>query len=474
MNEDEKKTHETISKFEVSVSSEYDLQISGTRKRKKSGISHGPPQKKIKTKEMFDLSAEVLQKLYKDLKSQKNSFIVVNLQNRASLVSLPPTTDPDPLISSEITDDRCSFRQFAYERNLEFSSLRRAKFSTLLLLYKLHMERHYVCKACNEKMRTSWHCTVCCDFDLCRNCYSEGKHPHQMKQRYLYNDRLNAYKEGLRNSLSFIQHAHECKKEKCEVNGCKNFKKYLRDHWKYCIVKDVRCWQCSALLEVLKDHARGCKNDQCQILLCTFLKKKLRQRAVEIARKRNIFDRWRSNSLPTATDTGCANALQQPNEKSSTPCNNVSQFCFVSTSNYPVHRWTANVDALERLHSGVYATKASKLDNPEHVKLNFDKYRRGAGYIAMILHAINCPSEKNNSQPCYLVKYPQAKDALDHIKICENKGQCNYEPCEWFKHWNDCKSRKCLLCQMAIQIARKCLSSSGEWVANPPPSTSSQ
>lgn len=206
-----------------------------------------------------------LKSFSKDLKSEKNSFIVVKLQNRASLDSPPSTTDPDPLICSEIVDDRCSFRQFAYERNLEFSSPRRATFSTLLLLYKLHMQRHYVCKACNEKIFTSWHCTVCCDFDLCKNCYGEGKHPHQMKQRYLYNDRANVYKERLRNSLSFIQHVHECTSDKCEVKRCRNFKNYLPHHWKYCILKGVRCWQCSTLMEVLKDHAKACKNDQCQI-----------------------------------------------------------------------------------------------------------------------------------------------------------------------------------------------------------------
>lgn len=114
------------------------------------------------------------------------------------------------------------------------------------------------------------------------------------------------------------------------------------------------------------------------------------------------------------------------------------------------------------------------MDTSEHAILNFDEARKGAGYIAMILHALDCPSEKNYSQPCHLEKYPRAKNALDHIKICENKGQCNYEPCEWFKHRNDCESRKCQLCQMAKQIGRKCFSSSGESVASAHTSTSSQ
>jgi E1A/CREB-binding protein len=83
-----------------------------------------------------------------------------------------------------------AFLNFACNKNYEFSSLRRAKFSTMALLYELHTsttERfRYYCNRCRQQCDTCYYCTVCDDFNLCEKCYNiQLKHQHQMELRIL-------------------------------------------------------------------------------------------------------------------------------------------------------------------------------------------------------------------------------------------------------------------------------------------------
>ena len=40
----------------------------------------------------------------------------------------------------------------------------------------------YTCNSCHHTIKTSYHCTICDDFDLCTKCYSRYGHPHKMKK----------------------------------------------------------------------------------------------------------------------------------------------------------------------------------------------------------------------------------------------------------------------------------------------------
>jgi hypothetical protein len=97
---------------------------------------------------------------------------------RALLASLKPdTSDPDPAISSPVTDSRHVFLELCQFRHYQFDSLRRAKHSSLMLLYHLqnpHDKRcHACCSHCDEKIHSlRWHCDECPNFDLCGNCYT--------------------------------------------------------------------------------------------------------------------------------------------------------------------------------------------------------------------------------------------------------------------------------------------------------------
>ena len=91
-------------------------------------------------------------------------FFVIRLRPQANH-ELPPIVDPDPHISNELMDGRDSFLTMAREKHFEFSSLRRAKLSTMALLYELHNQGRdsfvYTCNSCKTHVETRYHCQVC-------------------------------------------------------------------------------------------------------------------------------------------------------------------------------------------------------------------------------------------------------------------------------------------------------------------------
>ena len=92
-------------------------------------------------------------------------FFVIRLHNQQIAASLPPITEPDPAMSCELMDGRDAFLTTARENHYEFSSLRRAKLSSMALLYQLHNQGKdafvYTCDNCKAAVETRYHCTQC-------------------------------------------------------------------------------------------------------------------------------------------------------------------------------------------------------------------------------------------------------------------------------------------------------------------------
>ena len=90
-------------------------------------------------------------------------FFVIRLQS--SNASLPAIRDPDPLVTSDLMDGRDAFLMSAREKHYEFSTLRRAKFSSMAMLFELHTQGRdnfvYTCNACKANMETHYHCSTC-------------------------------------------------------------------------------------------------------------------------------------------------------------------------------------------------------------------------------------------------------------------------------------------------------------------------
>lgn len=79
--------------------------------------------------------------------------------------ALPPIVDPDPLMACDLMDGRDAFLTLARDKHLEFSSLRRSKWSSMCMLVELHNQSQdrfvYTCNECKHHVETRYHCTVC-------------------------------------------------------------------------------------------------------------------------------------------------------------------------------------------------------------------------------------------------------------------------------------------------------------------------
>lgn len=79
--------------------------------------------------------------------------------------ALPPIVDPDPLMACDLMDGRDAFLTLARDKHLEFSSLRRSKWSSMCMLVELHNQSQdrfvYTCNECKHHVETRFHCTVC-------------------------------------------------------------------------------------------------------------------------------------------------------------------------------------------------------------------------------------------------------------------------------------------------------------------------
>lgn len=92
-------------------------------------------------------------------------FFVIRLIAGPISNALPPIMDPDPLMACDLMDGRDAFLTLARDKHLEFSSLRRSKWSSMCMLVELHNQSQdrfvYTCNECKHHVETRFHCTVC-------------------------------------------------------------------------------------------------------------------------------------------------------------------------------------------------------------------------------------------------------------------------------------------------------------------------
>ena len=117
------KTHKKSSK----KSSKKQNQRKNLNQRHKSGIL--TPQQ---------WGQELTSKILATMDKHKEVFFVIRLHYANSAPALQRIVDPDNLQNCDLMDGRDAFLTLAREKHYEFSSLRRAKFSTMALLYDLH------------------------------------------------------------------------------------------------------------------------------------------------------------------------------------------------------------------------------------------------------------------------------------------------------------------------------------------------
>lgn len=92
---------------------------------------------------------------------------------------------------NDIFETRPSFLHFCQENHYQFGTLRRAKHSSMMILYHLHKQvpltTGRTCSICLRDILelAGWCCDTCPNFDVCNTCYhenSESCHSHKLIQ----------------------------------------------------------------------------------------------------------------------------------------------------------------------------------------------------------------------------------------------------------------------------------------------------
>ena len=162
--------------------------------------------------------------------------------------AMDPIKDPDAGTEKSIEDfdTRQAFLQLCQVNHYQFDTQRRAKHSSMMVLYHLHNPDapNFVsqCQRCHKDITSGyrWHCKIC-DYDLCNECRnvlvttkgSRNVHPHPLEQK-----RVNPTAEdreadeaqrrerarSIQLHMQLLVHASGCRKDNCPSANCNKMK----------------------------------------------------------------------------------------------------------------------------------------------------------------------------------------------------------------------------------------------------------
>jgi hypothetical protein len=242
------------------------------------------------------------------------------------------TWDEDAPIENALFETPQHFLNFCKSKHFQFDELRRAKHSTLSILFQLHnpMASHVLqqCGSCYRDITcdSRYHCNVCSNFDLCQECYSSV-----MKKEFVLNDSRFAHdtshtfspidtemleetktreerQKSLTAHVELLEHAVPCQgPPACSLENCQRMKK-LVEHVGTCMIQPKKdCKICSRLLSLCTIHSRLCAiRGPCPIPFCDRIRernKRLRQQQdlVDDRRRQAQNELYQSSEEPSIT-----------------------------------------------------------------------------------------------------------------------------------------------------------------------------
>lgn len=204
------------------------------------------------------------------------------------------TLDRDEIMECEYFDNRQAFLSLCQGNQYQYDTLRRAKHSSMMILYHLHNPNAPAfissCTICHVELEAGqgWKCKSCSDYDVCNGCYSSKevqRHPHKFVARTIPADQNTANSDDrkqrmlqLRMMLEVLVHASKCREASCQFGKCRNMKDLFR-HGFTCSKRAAGgCSLCKRMWFLLTAHARSCKESGvCSVPRCTDLRKHLRR-----------------------------------------------------------------------------------------------------------------------------------------------------------------------------------------------------
>lgn len=203
------------------------------------------------------------------------------------------TDDRDVILDNGYLEYRHSFLGFCQGNHSQFDTLRRAKHSSMMILYHLHNSTvksvETSCRLCGNRMlvKQGWNCPTCPDFNACDECYKkigDKCHVHKLSRSISLGNpglrngqvlpheelRLRGVMEGL------LMHASQCieiKIDTCPYPKCSTIKKLWR-HAHQCNIRvSGGCQLCQKTWTLIRMHSENCKDSGCRVPRCLDIKK---------------------------------------------------------------------------------------------------------------------------------------------------------------------------------------------------------
>jgi len=201
--------------------------------------------------------------------------------------------DDEEEMDCEFLNNRQAFLNLCQGNHYQFDHLRRAKHSSMMVLWHLHNRDapKFVqqCTTCSREILQGYrfHCAICADFDQCQDCIQNPnipRHPHQLKaipvagqQTALTEAQRKERQRSIQLHMTLLQHAATCNSPKCPSANCTKMKGLLK-HGAQCRIKATGgCNVCKRIWALLQIHARQCKATQCPVPNCMAIRERVRQ-----------------------------------------------------------------------------------------------------------------------------------------------------------------------------------------------------
>ncbi|KAG9136727.1 hypothetical protein Leryth_004498 [Lithospermum erythrorhizon] len=232
------------------------------------------------------------------------------------------TKDEDEILESEFFDTRHAFLSLCQGNHYQYDTLRRAKHSSMMVLYYLHNPTvpAFVtqCVVCHLDIEAGqgWRCDTCTDYDVCNACYSKDgcvNHPHKLTNNPSVADVNAQSKEArqlrvtqLKKLLELLVHASQCRSPQCNYPNCIKVKLLFRHGFQCKVRASGGCPLCKKMWYLLQLHARACKESKCNVPRCRDLRDHLKrlQQQSDSRRRAAVMEMMRQRTEEVAGSSG--------------------------------------------------------------------------------------------------------------------------------------------------------------------------
>jgi len=232
---------------------------------------------------------------------------------KRSLPVVGNTVDEDEPQETETFESRQQFLNYCQANHFQFDELRRAKHTTMMILFQLHNPNApkflQQCGSCYREITHGlrYHCNDCSNFDLCQDCYEpvitglwaqrDSRFAHDKSHTFAAIDMeapadtqkgREERARAIKIHLELLAHAGSCEgAPSCTSKNCEKMKNLFK-HVQTCEITFKKgCKVCARLLSLITMHARLCTvRGDCPIPFCD----RIRERNRRLRQQQQLMD----------------------------------------------------------------------------------------------------------------------------------------------------------------------------------------